>query len=365
VVWTCELSCYVDKARSAYARCYGRWDTSQHILTDEDYTEETGPNGPVWRGKDYSNERVAEYSNLDKPFEDVFDRGKVPRMPWHDVGMQIVGQPARDLCRHFVQRWNLLIRTKVSYVTNMLSPSSRQNHKRRMPFLLPAADFTERELHDLKLQGTCEVQICRSVGPWSMGTLTKIEHSIQNAYVKCESTHERLALGDRELTAAIELSEHFVYIENQFFITSTVVDGVPVQNGIGDALVSRIIKAHKQGTPWKACIVIPLLPGYTYPIDSNEASSVRLIMECQNRTICRGTHSIFSRLKKEGIDPDDYINFFSLRGWAKFKSGVLTTEQVYIHGKTMIVDDRELRKRELRGGWLIRRTCVVRVGEHQ
>jgi phospholipase D1/2 len=55
-----------------------------------------------------------------------------------------------------------------------------------MPFLLPAADFTERELLDLKLQGTCEVQICRSVGPWSMGTLTKIEHSIQNAYVKCE-----------------------------------------------------------------------------------------------------------------------------------------------------------------------------------
>ena len=65
---------------------------------------------------------------------------------------------------------------------------SGQNHKRRLPFLIPAADFTERELQDLQLQGTCEVQICRSVGPWSMGTLTKIEHSIQNAYVKCEPT---------------------------------------------------------------------------------------------------------------------------------------------------------------------------------
>ena len=29
------------------------------------------------------------------------------------MGLQIVGQPARDLCRHFVQRWNLLIRKKV------------------------------------------------------------------------------------------------------------------------------------------------------------------------------------------------------------------------------------------------------------
>lgn len=114
-----------------------------------------------------------------------------------------------------------------------------------------------------------------------------------------------------------------------------------IHNGIGDALVNRIIRAHKEGTAWRACVVIPLLPGYTYPIDSSEGSSVRLIMECQNRTICRGAHSIFSRLKKEGIDPNDFITFFSLRGWAKFKSGVLTTEQVYIHGKTMIVDDRE------------------------
>nr|AEG78581.1 SPO14 [Cryptococcus gattii] len=289
--------------------CYGRWDTPQHVLIDDEFTEPDGPNGPVWRGKDYANERVMEYTNLDKPFEDMFDRMKVPRMPWHDVGLQIVGQPARDLCRHFVQRWNLLIRTK--------------NHKRRMPFLLPAADFTAKELQDLKLQGTCEVQICRSVGPWSMGTLTKIEHSIQNAYCK-----------------SIETSEHFVYIENQFFITSTIVDGVAVENGIGDSLVNRIIRAHKEGQDWRACIVIPLLPGYTYPLDSNEASSVRLILECQNRTISRGTSSIFSRLRKEGIDPDDYITFFSLRGWSKFKTGVLTSEQVYIHGKTMVVDDR-------------------------
>jgi phospholipase D1/2 len=81
-----------------------------------------------------------------------------------------------------------------------------------------------------------------------------------------------------------------------------VVDGVPIENGIGDALVERIIRAHKEKTPWKACIVIPLLPGYTYPIDSGEGSSVRLIMECQNRTISRGSSSIFSRLRKEGID---------------------------------------------------------------
>jgi len=39
--------------------------------------------------------------------------------------------------------------------------------------------------------------------------------------------------------------------------------------------------------------------------------------------------------------PEEYMTFFSLRGWGKHKSGVLTTEQVYIHGKTCIIDDRE------------------------
>ena len=81
-----------------------------------------------------------------------------------------------------------------------------------------------------------------------------------------------------------------------------MVDGIPVENGIGDAIVNRIIRAYKEKTPWRACVVIPLLPGYTFPIDASEASSVRLILECQNRTICRGTNSIYSRLRAEGID---------------------------------------------------------------
>lgn len=88
----------------------------------------------------------------------------------HDVGMHVVGQPARDLCRHFVQRWNYLLRIK--------------NHSRTMPFLLPPPDFKLHDLEDQGLTGTCEMQICRSAGPWSMGTPYKTESSIQNAYLK-------------------------------------------------------------------------------------------------------------------------------------------------------------------------------------
>lgn len=307
-----EKLCVIDEAiafMGGLDACFGRWDTAQHVLIDDG--EPHGPDGAeqIWIGKDYSNSRVLDFHTLNRPEQDMYDRSKVPRMPWHDVAMQIVGQPARDLCRHFVQRWNYLLRVK--------------NHSRKMPFLLPPPDFKPSELAEQGLTGTCELQICRSAGPWSLGTQNRIEHSIQNAYLK-----------------AIQLSEHFVYIENQFFITSTTVNDVIIENKIGDALVNRIIRAHHDGVKWRACIVIPLLPGFTFPIDHGEASAVRLIMECQNRTISRGPNSIFARLRKEGIDPDEYITFFSLRGWGKLAGDVLTTEQVYIHGKCMVVDDR-------------------------
>lgn len=53
-----------------------------------------------------------------------------------------------------------------------------------MPFLLPPPEFRPIELKERGLLGTCEVQICRSAGPWSLGTATKVEHSIQDAYLK-------------------------------------------------------------------------------------------------------------------------------------------------------------------------------------
>jgi len=327
--------------------CFGRWDTPGHAMIDDakgglEFIESVHPqsaeaaDGQIWPGKDYSNQRVSDFFNLSKPEEDMYDRDRVPRQPWHDIGLQLVGQPARDLCRHFVQRWNYLLRTK--------------NHTRLMPFLIPPSDFTPLELSERRIIGTCEAQICRSCGPWSIGTPNKVEHSIQSAYVK-----------------AIQCSEHFVYIENQFFITSCIVEGTVITNKIGDALVNRIIQAHEEGTPWKAVIIIPTMPGYPSPLNEDAAGSVRLIVDCQNKSICRGETSIFSRLRAEGIDPNDYINFFSLRGWGKLKSGQLTTEGVYIHAKAMIVDDRyviigsaNINERSQRGDRDSELACVIR-----
>jgi phospholipase D1/2 len=297
--------------------CFGRWDTPQHVVVDDKPTGFELDDAPkdadhcqLWPGKDYSNPRVQDFFALDKPYEEMYDRSKVPRMPWHDVGMQIVGQPARDLTRHFVQRWNYLLRQR--------KPS------RPTPFLLPPPDFNPADIEALGLDGTCEVQILRSACAWSLGTPNKVEHSIMNAYVQMIAT-----------------SEHFVYIENQFYISSSEVLGTKIENKINDALVDRIKRAHADDEDWRACIMLPLMPGYQNTVDEQEGSSVRLIMTCQYHSICRGESSIFGRLRAAGIEPEDYIQFYALRSWGEVgPNRMVVTEQLYIHAKIMVVDDR-------------------------
>lgn len=297
--------------------CFGRWDTPEHSVVDDKLTgfelseqPKDADHCQLWPGKDYSNPRVQDFHGLDKPYEEMYNRSKVTRMPWHDISMQVVGQPARDLTRHFVQRWNYILR--------------QRKPTRPTPFLLPPPDFNPGELVALGLDGSCEVQILRSTGLWSIGTPDQTEHSIMNAYIKM-----------------IEQSDHFVYIENQFFITSCEVEGKRIENHIGDALVERIIRAFQNDEAWRAVILIPLIPGFQNTVDQQDGTSIRLIMQCQFRSICRGESSIFGRLRAEGIEPEDYIQFYSLRSWGKIgPNKQIVTEQLYIHAKCMVVDDR-------------------------
>lgn len=44
---------------------------------------------------------------------DIVDRHQTPRMPWHDIGLFVEGPAARDVARHFIQRWNAVKTEKV------------------------------------------------------------------------------------------------------------------------------------------------------------------------------------------------------------------------------------------------------------
>jgi len=52
------------------------------------------------------------------------------------------------------------------------------------------------------------------------------------------------------------------------------------------------------------------------------------------------TRTWYLRINSPSFQPSEHISVFSLRNWAKLRGSVLTTEQVYIHAKICIVDDR-------------------------
>jgi len=167
-----------------------------------------------WHGKDYCNFVFKDWVQLDKPFADFIDRHSTPRMPWHDIASAVHGKAARDVARHFIQRWNFTKIMKSKY--RSLS----------YPFLLPKSQTTA---HELKCQvpGSVQanVQLLRSAADWSAG-IKYHEESIHAAYIH-----------------VIENSKHYIYIENQFFISCA--DDKVVFNKIGDAIAQRILKAHR------------------------------------------------------------------------------------------------------------------------
>lgn len=170
----------------------------------------------------------------------------------------------------------------------------------------------------------CSCQVLRSVGSWSAGTSQSEETSIHAAYC-----------------SLIDNAEHFVYIENQFFI-SGFDDDDAICNRVLQALYNRIIQAHRTGKCFRVIIIIPLLPGFQGGVDDAGAATVRAIMHWQYRTICRGKFSLLQRLHDTlGPEAENYVSFYGLRSYGKLSEGrPLVTSQVYVHSKIMIIDDR-------------------------
>lgn len=261
-----------------------------------------------WHGKDYCNFVFKDWVQLDKPFADFIDRYSTPRMPWHDIASVVHGKAARDVARHFIQRWNFTKIMKSKY--RSLS----------YPFLLPKSHTTA---HELKYQvpGSvhANVQLLRSAADWSAG-IKYHEESIHTAYVH-----------------VIENSEHYIYIENQFFISCA--DDKVVFNKIGDAIAQRVLRAHRESQRYRVYVVIPLLPGFEGDISTGGGNALQAIMHFNYRTMCRGERSILGQLKAElGNQWINYISFCGLRTHAELE-GNLVTELIYVHSKLLIADD--------------------------
>ncbi|KAG8689912.1 hypothetical protein FRC11_014925 [Ceratobasidium sp. 423] len=295
--------------------CFGRWDTHSHPLAD---CHPTDFSRTLFPGQDYNNARVLDFQQVDNYASNQVSLLETARMPWHDVHMTLIGPVVLDIVQHFIERWNEIKtrkyanREEVDWLAlphdtdaEPEQPVARHPHRERWREMgrhfkqkWQGEDYPPEEEEGHSPFGSCRVQVVRSVSDWSHGVLT--EDSVQKAYIQL-----------------IMEANHFIYIENQFFISNTGSYG-PVKNLIAKALVDRILDAARNGRKFKVIVVIPEVPGFTGNI--KDENGIKTIMAAQYRTINRGGHSIYEEIRRAGFEPRDYIRFYHLRTYDRINS---------------------------------------------
>ena len=286
--------------------CFGRWDNRQHSCAD---VHPAGVKNEMFPGQDFNNNRIMDFHSVDDWSQNELSKADYGRMPWHDVSMAVIGDCVYDIAEHFVLRWNFVKRDKNKRdpeVPWLLVEGREGEHEDLIGVQRPKHPvggyikhpFTPLEKRSWANEqpGTVNAQIVRSSADWSSGILT--EHSIQNAY--CE---------------VIRNAQHYVYIENQFFITATGEDQSPIHNLIGRAIVDAVVRAAKENRKFRVIIVIPAIPGFAGDLRDDAATGTRAIMDYQYKSIHRGENSIYGQIKKEGFDPSKYVFIFNLRSY--------------------------------------------------
>ena len=273
--------------------CYGRYDDRRHVLDDACHLRTRFP------GKDFYNPGIAACDNLHAPWEEKLDRSAHPREPWHDIQVGVNRGCAADLARNFVQRWNHHVKE-----TGLLLPAMAPVEASEGEAVPEQFEFWRRSATQVKT-----AQVLRSLSKWSGNHAT--EQSIYKAYLH-----------------AIENAEHFIYIENQFFISSQG----PVQNKIAEALVRRVSRAISEKSRFLVVVVLPF-----HPEGSFDATSTRILYRFGFKTVR------YLRRELERAHPlskfGDHFQFGSPIQHGKIGERFFL-QLIYVHSKLMIVDDR-------------------------
>ena len=361
--------------------CWGRYDNNQHSI----YEPINPENIYEFPFIDYSNIRIKDFSKVEKYYIESVSREQSTRLPWHDIHSRIIGIAVANISKHFKQRWNhansennhLRVLSSIhndSFIQSnqynfekeftTINALNTNNHLQYELFLntnkednfisfnendneMKNYDFSETKtnltnsskdaINEIYKKYFTEdippsnVEIIRSASKWSAG-IDKPEHSILNSYYNL-----------------IKKAKHYIYIENQFFISRSWNDDEReyndncindiVKNKIAYYIRKRIEKAYKKNKKFKVYILIPLLPGF----DGNpqDSETIKIILKHTYAGINRNYGlSMIEQLEKiMGNKWKNYIGFFSLRNHALIND-VPKTEIIYIHSKLMIIDDK-------------------------
>ncbi|CAH1419813.1 unnamed protein product [Lactuca virosa] len=277
-----------------------------------------------------------------------------PREPWHDLHSKIDGPAAYDIIKNFEERW--LKASKASGVKKLKALYDDALVKiDTMPEFLTVND--EPCLSDQDPEGW-HVQIFRSIDSNSVKGFPKDPKEATTKNLFCgKNVLIDMSIHSAYVTA-IRGAQHFIYIENQYFIGSSYnwsnYKDLGANNLIPMEIALKIankIRAHER---FAVYIVIPM-----WPEGVPTGSATQRILFWQNKTMQMMYETIYKALLDVGLEeaesPQDYLNFFCLgnrentipnpktdlpndntpEGLSR-KNGRF---MIYVHSKGMIVDD--------------------------
>ena len=259
-----------------------------------------------------------------------------PRQPWHDIHCRLEGPAAHHVLQNFMERW-----------TNQ-NPNQADS-------LLGLEDLDLEGRLDSSAGGGWRVRILRSITSDSAELDIKremflhkkygnmIDNSIERAYVRL-----------------IRSAQHFIYIENQYFLGSAYAwqkeRETLTHHIIPMELTQKIISKIRSGSEFKVYVCIPM-----YPEGDPSSAASQEILYWQWSTMQAMYTNIAEALTEAGAGghPQDYLNFYCL-GKRESPDDVpdylhspevgspaetvrrTLRHPIYVHSKLMIVDDRDI-----------------------
>lgn len=321
--------------------CDGRYDTPEHRL----FT-------------DLNTVFLYDFHNPTLPREET----KGPRQPWHDLHCKIEGPAAYDVLKNFEQRWRKA--TKFWVFSNF----KRTSHWRddallkldRISWILgPSSIVDDLSLPKRDDSENWHVQIFRSI---DSGSVRGFPNNVHEAEQQNLVFRKNLVIDKSIHTAyvkAIRSAEHFIYIENQYFIGSSYgwpsYGNAEADNLIPMELALKIASKIRARERFAVYVIIPM-----WPEGLPDSGAVQEILFWQRQTIEMMYKIITQELKSmnfENAQPQDYLNFYCLgqRELPDKSSTQLTIQpldgspvvpsqkyrrfMIYVHAKGIIVDD--------------------------
>ncbi|KAI3464763.1 hypothetical protein Pfo_021426 [Paulownia fortunei] len=325
--------------------CDGRYDTPQHRL--------------------FCDLNTVFYDDYHNP---TFAPGtKGPRQPWHDLHCKIEGPAAYDVLTNFEQRWKKATKwsefgerfkrishwhddalIKIERISWITSPSMTVPNDH--PSLWVSEEDDPENWH---------VQVFRSIDSGSLKGFPKTVHAAEQQNLVCAKNLVIDRSIQKAYIQAIRSAQHFIYIENQYFLGSSYAwpsyKNAGADNLIPMELALKIASKIRAKERFTVYVVIPM-----WPEGAPNSASVQEILYWQGQTMQMMYEIVaqelkFARLKN--ANPTDYLNFYCLgnreehgeesngNGQSPSNGDTESASQksgrfmIYVHAKGMVVDD--------------------------